>query len=412
MTPVGVVELTNASTSTKRLITMVAFSCRPDSGSEWGVGWNFLLFYASLFDEVHLFVRDAEDQVNRIRTRLETLEIQNCKIVPVKDFNPLGFRYSGRWEGLNYLLWIRKVFWILLINRNWRKAQFISQPTWVSDWNWSPIFYLPYTKKIVGPLGSQPSNFIKSKQNLRAKIRLAVKTALRFNPLLLQNAISSDIIIGGITVSTKMTPWQYFNKKVVNIPSVHSEFPTKSHVNTARSGPPELIFVGKYLDFKNIELFCQAADVCLREIDDLVVTFMGDKLEGNQSVDKILENYPDRVRELGKLQHRKVYEILQTANGILLQTSAEHGGTVAVEASSLGVPIICPSGLGIDALLPSDHDLTYSTSLERPEQEILTLVRRVFENYAHYSYDAVEKATHFSKHRTSVELKKAIEGVL
>ncbi|AQS47181.1 hypothetical protein BMG03_04730 [Thioclava nitratireducens] len=196
------------------------------------------------------------------------------------------------------------------------------------------------------------------------------------------------------------------------IPPVHSEFVSKPSESVTRRGPPELIFIGKYLDFKNIEFFCHLVDACLEEIDNLVVTFVGDRLGGNISVDRILEKYPGRARELGKVPHQTVHEILQTANGILLQTAAEHGGTVAVEAMSLGTPIICPSGLGIDALLPSEHSLTFSRNSERPEYEILNLVRRAFENYSYYSNDAVEKSLYFSKKRTSAELKKAIEDAL
>ena len=53
-------------------------------------------------------------------------------------------------------------------------------PTWVSDWFISPAFLLPFPKKIVGPMASQPANFNrKSDDFIKSIFRMLFKYSLR-----------------------------------------------------------------------------------------------------------------------------------------------------------------------------------------------------------------------------------------
>ncbi|MFT5132244.1 MAG: hypothetical protein ACI9SC_000709 [Gammaproteobacteria bacterium] len=389
-------------------ISVVNFSCRPESGSEWGVGWNFLLFYSETFDEVRLYIRDAEDQVRRTQERLTELNISNCTIIPVADFNPFKFSYRGRYEIINYFIWLRKVLLILIIRRDWRHSDFISQPTWVSDWNWSPILFLPYKRKVFGPLGSQPQNFVNRKKGPISRIRQLVKVILRLNPVLFLNAAVSDHIINGVKSSADKFPWCIFKNKILNIPSVHSEFPPEICLNNTQDNNLEIFFVGKYLDFKNIELFCEICRYALKKNNNLNVSFFGDRINGNRTVENLSYDYPDRVKEYGSISHDDLKKKLLETKSILLQTAAEHGGTISVEAVALSVPIICCKSMGIDAMLVDDYPLTFSATSKDIPHDVWEMIEKVDGNYEQWQEYSLSLAELFSRERTISILKQAL----
>ena len=63
----------------------VAFSCRPDSGSEWGVGWNYLMILSRLFGTVKIYIRDSENQKKMVNLKLKQLKVDNVDVVYVGD---------------------------------------------------------------------------------------------------------------------------------------------------------------------------------------------------------------------------------------------------------------------------------------------------------------------------------------
>ena len=123
---------------------MIAFSCRPKSGSEWGVGWNYLTMLSGSFNHVTILIRNAENQFSMITKELEKHNIINIEVIPVDDM----FFYSlfktpfihSRFLTLYYFFWLFKVFFILLFKRAWRNHDWVFHITWVSDWIFSPFF--------------------------------------------------------------------------------------------------------------------------------------------------------------------------------------------------------------------------------------------------------------------------------
>jgi hypothetical protein len=179
-------------------VTIVAFSCKPHAGSEWGVGWNYVLILSKIFKNVNLIVRDSESQVSSIRKELIGNKINNVNLVAITDLKLPSivnvYLTSGRFMLITYHLWLLKCFYFLLKNHD--RNSYFFHVTFVSDWIWSPFYFLRYKFKVIGPIGSQPANFYRGSVDYYfSRIRYITKAIIRLNPLNLINALLADRLI-------------------------------------------------------------------------------------------------------------------------------------------------------------------------------------------------------------------------
>ncbi|MDN3679475.1 glycosyltransferase [Vibrio tapetis subsp. quintayensis] len=401
------------TSNTEQAATIVAFSCRPNSGSEWGVGWNYLLMLSKLFASVNLYVRNAEEQQERIRLELDKLQIENVNLIAVDDLTILNkFSYffkSSRSLAVVYYFWLLKVLYILIRNKGWNYSTHIFHITWVSDWIWTPFFLLPYKKKVLGPLGSQPPNFNNSSPDFyRSRIRYVIKFILRVNPLNWLNAFVSTKAIGISKKSIDRLPWSLVKDRIVISP-VHSEM---KNTTFSRDNAEVLLFIGKHLDFKNLDLFIHVARRCLLVRPTMKVVILGDSA-GQVSEDLIsLESdFPDRVLVKGKVDHSEVEKILCSHKTIMLQTSSEAGGTAPIESITCGSPVVCVNGFGISAFLESSYQLGIDF-LDRDDFVLKaeSLLREIWTDYEAFSDKAANLASKFTHEFTLAELKKFLDS--
>ncbi len=402
--------------TTRRSAAVLAFSCRPHSGSEWGVGWNYLRLLAASFDRVTLYVRDAEQQVPRIHAELAQLGIGHVKVVPIADtfFYPL-FRkpaIHARFLTAYYCLWLWKAFAILAAERSWRSHSYLFHTTWVSDWIFSPMFLLPFRRKVLGPMSSQPANFNERSPDRQASLlRLAVKTSLRWVSPNVVNALRADAAIGVSNRPMTVFPWALTRHRRVITP-VHCEMKW----NGTRQLQRQLLFIGKHLPFKNLDLFLAVAAELLRRDEGLHVCLLGDNLRQAGAVDYLcnagLDQHP-RVRSEGVVGHERVAEQLGGRCSVLLQASSEAGGTVGVEAISLGAPVVCVRGHGLDTLfdrapyplaLPYRHHAQFVA-------DAADMVQQVFADYETHSRMVLDLARRFTLQASEDQLKELIDGI-
>jgi glycosyltransferase involved in cell wall biosynthesis len=397
-------------------VAVVAFSCRPASGSEWGVGWNYVRMLSGIFEYVTLYVRNAENQIPSIRAELNRLQIVNVRLSPIEDtfFYPLVRRPSIHAKFLTayYFLWVWKAFFRLLADRAWKNHRFVFHPTWVSDWIFSPLFLLPFRFRVLGPMSSQPVNFnAQSTDRLASWRRVAFKTVLRCISPNVINAWRADAAIGVSSRPLQVYPWRLCERRRVITP-VHSELQWSG----VRQPLRQLVYIGKHLPFKNLDLFLTVAAELLRRDDGLQVCLLGDNLCQAGTVDYLrnigLDQHP-RVRSEGLVSHERVAEQLGGLRSVLLQASSEAGGTVGVEAISLGAPVVCVRGHGLDTLFdlePYPLAVTYRHHAQFVA-DAANMVLKVFADYEEHSRAVLALSRRFSLQASEYQLKEMIDDI-
>lgn len=397
-------------------VAVVAFSCRPASGSEWGVGWNYVRMFSGIFDRVTLYVRNAENQIPSINAELQRLQIANVQVLAIDDtfFYPL-FRkpaVHAKFLTVYYFIWLWKAFFRLLVDRPWQQHRFFFHATWVSDWIFSPLFLLPFRHRVLGPMSSQPTNFnTQSRDRLASRWRVASKTMLR---CLSPNVINALLADGAIGVSSRplgVFPWRLCKNRRVITP-VHSEL----RWTGPRLAQRQLVYVGKHLPFKNLDLFLAVAAELLRRDEGLQVCLLGDDLRQAGAIDYLREAELDqhiRVRSEGLVGHDQVAAQLGGMRSVLFQASSEAGGTVGVEAISLGAPVVCVRGYGLDTLFdlepyPLAVQYRFHTQFVADAAE---MVMKVFADYEGHSNMAHSLSRRFSLKASEDQLKQMIYDI-
>jgi glycosyltransferase involved in cell wall biosynthesis len=342
-----------------RSAAVVAFSCRPNSGSEWGIGWNYVRMIAQTFSRVTVFVRDAEGQIIAMRDQLARENIANVTIAPVTDMGIYAlFRKPAvhrRFLPIYYFLWLWRVFFLMIARGTWRYHDFIFHVTWTSDWMFSPFYLLPFRRRIVGPAGSQPANFNRDSADFYAsRWRVTLKTLSRLVMPNIVNALTADAVLGISSTFLRRWPWRFAKKRFV-VTQVFCELPPSPH----RASDRKILFLGKHLPFKNLDLFLAAAVEVLKADPGVMVHVLGDDLGRSWPRDfAAAHGFSDRLIIHGLQPQSEVARYLGQYRSILLQVSGEAGGTVGVESLSLGVPVVCVEDNGVSAFFDGSYPYT------------------------------------------------------
>jgi glycosyltransferase involved in cell wall biosynthesis len=282
----------------------------------------------------------------------------------------------------------------------------------VSDWIFSPLFLLPFSRKVLGPMSSQPANFNERSSDRPASLlRLALKTTLRSLSPNLLHALCADAAIGISSRPLNVFPWALCRRRHVITP-VHCEL----QWNGPRQAQRQLLFIGKHLPFKNLDLFLAVAVEMLLRDSSLQVRLLGDNLQQAGAADYLqragLDRHP-RVRSEGMVAHERVAEHLGGMCSVLLQASSEAGGTVGVEAISLGTPVVCVRGYGLDTLFDREpypltvpyHDHAQFVAAAAD------MVQRVFADYETHSRAVLALSQRFSLQASESLFKEMIDGI-
>ena len=367
---------------------------------------------ARLFDQVTLFVRDAENQAPGIRYQLEEDGIGNVEIVPVADMRIYKLisrpSFHARLLPLYYFLWLWHVFFLFLRQRTWEGREFLFHVTWTSDWIFSPLFLLPFRKRIIGPTGSQPSNFNKgSFDYFASRLRVATKTLFRIASPNLVNALRADGVVGIADSALRRYPWNLARNRAV-VTQVFCEL----RPLPGRLDERMVLFIGKHLPFKNIDLFLLTTRALLAKDPSVAIHIFGDPVGTTQASDFVARHRLGKNVVLhGMVPQEEVGRYLSGYRTVLLQTSSECGGTVGVEAISMGAPVVCARGYGLDAFFDSGaypHSVTYRNS-EQFTEDASNEILRVFAQYEKHSGHVIELAQKFSFSNSVEALRRVVD---
>ncbi|MDB9812001.1 glycosyltransferase [bacterium] len=394
----------------------VAFSCRPDSGSEWGVGWNYLIILSRLFGTVKIYIRDSENQKKMVSLKLKQLKVDNVDVVYVGDTALYKFlqyfKLHNKLFMLVYASWVLRVFGLQIKNKDWRIYDFTFHLTWVSDWFPSIFFLLPFRNKILGPIGSQGGNFNKkSSDYFQSWGRYYLKLIFRFNPLNFLIALCVDGVVGINSQMVSRLPWSLVKLRCFAQP-VHVE--TQFNYTRSISEKKSVTFVGKNIAFKNLDIFISISNEYLHQHKDTYVEIFGDMLG---ETDSILQAYDtenrDRVKFFGVINQEELLLEISNKKTILFQPTSETGGTIGVECISLGVPVICGDKIGLDAFFDPG---TYKHSLPFNQlgkyYAVSKELDRIFDNYITNSEECIELSGKLSIEQTQFKLKQLIGNIL
>lgn len=328
-------------------ILLSAFACRPNSGSETGVGWRWAIELARANHEV-VVLTDITRKADIDRELLDN---------PVPNLHVVCYRPA----------------WLKLIPLNSTTAQIL-----YSAWQYSLlpcaralhkthgfdlIIHLTYgvfrhpsflgfvgPKFVFGPVGGGEDapwalkKSLPAKEKIKEVLRSALNAVAKYNPFL-NLALSRASLVLTKTEDTRAALPKHFQAKAVVFPEIGIDLrATAVSVPQTRSPgqPLEILFAGRLLGWKGAHLAIRAFALVAAKGKSVRLTIVGSGplLGWLQSLSKEL-GIDRQVRWIGQIPQKDLFELYSQMHCFVFPSLHDSSGNVVLEALSFGLPVIC-----------------------------------------------------------------------
>lgn len=328
-------------------VLVSVYACRPDEGSEPGVGWNWVK-QSARFHEVWAITR-AEHR--------EAIE-QVLQQEPLPNVHWIYFdlpRWARFWKkgqrGIRvyYYLWQIGAYFLGKKLHRTVSLDLVHHITFVNYWMPSFLALLP-VPFVWGPVGggeSSPKAFLKI-FTLRGKVyerlRDLARTCGEHDPFVRLTAKHTQLAFAA-TRDTEARLQRMRCKCVQVLPSVAiaSDEITRLKRTPSRQGHPfRLVSIGTLLHLKAFNLGLTAFARFQQAFPESEYYLIGDGVE-RRNLERMAQRLgvADKVRFWGHLSRQQVLEKLAECDVLLHPSLHESGGWVSLEAMAAGCPVIC-----------------------------------------------------------------------
>lgn len=327
-------------------ILLSAYACEPGRGSEPGVGWSWANELARLGHEVTVITRTANRNAidQPARRPLESLHFLYYDLPP----------WIERWRKLRYAKALYYILWQWSSARHLRRL-FPSPPfdlvhhiTYVAVRYPSfmgslgiPFWFGPVSGGETVPAALRPG--FSASQRCREWLRDVSNRLVRFDPLMRRTFRYADKIL--VTHETlRLIPKHCRTKSKVQLAiglADHDLPPRPGHPKSRAIGP-QLLYVGRLLEWKGIDIALQAVHQIREEFPDTRFTIIGQGPAKPmlQALCRKLR-LQDAVRWVAWQPHRRLSEYYQSTDLLLFPSLRDSGGMVVLEALAHGLPVVC-----------------------------------------------------------------------
>ncbi|YAF95749.1 MAG: glycosyltransferase family 4 protein [Nodularia sp. CChRGM 3473] len=363
----------------KCLKTLVsAYACRPNMGSDPGIGWNTV---RELAKKHHVWVLTRSDNRPYIESEIEKDSITGLNFFYYDLPGAKWWKKGLLGTHLHYYLWQLRAYFIgrkLHAEITFDIAQHVTYVTYTSP-SFISLLPIPF---IWGPIGggeSAPDAFWHD-FNTRGKIYEMLRNLIRWikerDPFLHLTAKNS-VLAWGMTQNTaeKLQKVGAANVQVFSpIGLPQPEIARLSQCAMPEASPVRFLSIGRLLHWKGFHLglraFAQAA------LPNAEYWIIGDGAESKylQALAEKL-GVVHQVKFWGKLPRDKTFQLLGESHVLVHPSLHESGGFVCMEAMAAGRPVICLD-LGGPALQVT-QETGFKVPAHTPEQTVHDLAESI-----------------------------------
>lgn len=346
-------------------ILFLSYASEPGKGSEYGVGWNVPLAYATSFpnDEVYVLTRSRVRK--KIETELARLGRHNLHYLfyDIPKWLTYPNEMKSHWgEQINYLLW--QMLSRSTVRRSIRELgiDVVHHLTFNQYRTPSPGFWMdaPF---VIGPVGGAEliapcfdgdlSPHTLRKERMRRKGR----DLPLFGWLTRRRRNKKTILFSSEESRRRLQPFCSKTCRCAVMPAIAfspSDFTLSERSDGKGQGPFTMVYAGNVLDWKGLHIFLRAVrraftDHAVRDIKTMLVGVRSDAdrrmVEGwtrELGLDDVVELVPfmERSRLLG---------VMAGSDLSVYPAFRDSGSMSVLEACALGCPTICFDAGGQDA---------------------------------------------------------------
>jgi len=149
-----------------------------------------------------------------------------------------------------------------------------------------------------------------------------------------------------------ISPILQFPERLRRNPEIIEDIAKDYMIDYNLKGKKVLLFVGRFIPEKALDLFIKTASNFFREKDDCLFIIVGEGSESENLKSIVIdEKLVDKVLFPGKFQFEKLYAWYLTSSGFVLPSLSETFGAVVNEALIFGLTVLCSKYAGASSLI-------------------------------------------------------------
>jgi glycosyltransferase involved in cell wall biosynthesis len=365
----------------KLKVLLIAYACKPNSGSESGVGWNTSI-EASRFHDVFVFTH--HNNKVHIEEELKKNNYPNLNIYYFKLPNSLSF--IGKYFGMrmDYFFW--NLFSIKYLNKKDKESDFDVIHHITFNQYRSPSFGFFTTKPFVfGPVGGAETinRFFFKDLNFFMRIKeyyRKSKIDVWFFSLLFKIKTNKKIVLYSSYENYKKLNFK--SKTIIDSIAYHAiGYSKKDFLSTLlkinNTNTFNMIYAGRAEDWKGLHFLFRALNIVKEENINLKLVGIRN-LEERAKIEKWINNYSIKytIEIIDFIPRNELLSLLDCTNLFVYPAFRDSGSMSILEASVVGCPTICLKVGGQD-ILPEKHFLlveptkSYDETVEKFAKQII-----------------------------------------
>lgn len=363
-------------TTKKPTVLVSAFACRPNEGSEPGIGWNWVQKIIEHGHEAIVLTHSAN------RKSIENHFKSTEKPTNLSFFYfSLPFDHLFSIESLRYMLWESLVF-IYVINKVKNSYDIIHHVTYCTFRFASSLCLIPKKIFIWGPCGGGDLPELNLALYCAKEPRDLLHIFSRFitlfltwlNPLQIFSLYKAKSIFLTTPQSKKFIPPIFWHKTFI---STNIGIATKREYSLRDSKNDDkfkILFVGRFIYWKGIKLAIDALKLTLETTDNIELILIGDG-EYKQFINDYItrNNLNEYIKIINWLPQKDLWEKYQNSDIFLFPSLHDSSGSVILEAFSFSLPVICLNNAGPGFLVDSSSGLKVDTKNKSSKEIIFEL---------------------------------------
>lgn len=345
-------------------ILIIAYASEPNTGSEYGVGWNVPKSLAMKYPDFNFYVITRGRCKDKIEKELKQANLPNLQFLfyDVPKWLYYKNELKSNWgEQINYIVWQLLVrFFIKKVHKK-IKINIIHHLTFNQYRTPSPGFFLdiPFVMGPVGGAETINTSFYQDLQNhtLKKEILRRKGQDLKLFGFWCRRKKNKKIFIFSTKENVeRLSPYcnGYPTKLLPAIAFDPKDFEYSEIDKSKNNSKFTLIYAGKALDWKGLHIFLKAASKAFVEnrIYDFSIKLVGIRFKNEQDIvmkwveEQGLSKY---VELIPFIQRNELLKLLSCCSLSIYPAFRDSGSMSVLEASVLGCPTICFDTGGQDA---------------------------------------------------------------
>ena len=345
-------------------ILLSAYACEPNKGSEPEVGWQWAVNIARKHEVWILTKENNRHTIDENRAvASEDIPWDNMNFLYVHLPKWMVFWKKGnRGMRLYYYLWAKKAYKIAKELHKAVKFDIVHSVTFVSLTQPCFLYKLdaPFVWTVAGGENINPviGDQMAFKEKMYELIRSLGQYKAKHSPRIRAAVKKASLIMATTGETEALIPEEYHDKVVVTSAiGIDKVRPMKRQTN---ADTVNVLLSGKFVYLKGVRIGVDAILKLVNHYDNVQFTILGNGPYESEYKNSCIKYIGEKIRFVDKVPHEKITEFYKEHDFLINTALRDSGCLVAMEAMSIGLPIVCLNTGGVKCMT----DEAYAVKVE------------------------------------------------